>query len=54
MIFWAATFLIIALLGAWLGFSGADGVIAQIARILFVIALALAVLLSIARNRKAL
>lgn len=54
MIFWAATFLIVALLGAWLGFAGTDGVVAQIARILFVIALVLGVVLSIARNRKAL
>ena len=43
MIPWAATFLIVALVAAVLGFAGIAGIATQIAWILFVVGLALAV-----------
>ena len=54
MISWAAMFLIIALVAAVLGFSGIAGIATQIAWVLFVIGLALAVLFAIAGRRNVL
>jgi uncharacterized membrane protein YtjA (UPF0391 family) len=51
MIGWAATFLIVALIAALLGFSGIAGVATNIAWILFVIGLILAIVFAIAGRR---
>jgi uncharacterized membrane protein YtjA (UPF0391 family) len=51
MIAWAATFLILALIAAALGFTGIAGIATQIAWILFVVGLILAVLFAIADKR---
>lgn len=51
MIGWAATFLILALIAALLGFSGIAGVATNIAWILFVIGLILAIVFAIAGRR---
>jgi len=52
MIGWAATFLIIALLAAVLGFTGIAGIAVQLAWILFVVGLALAVVFAIGGQRR--
>lgn len=52
MIGWAATFLIIALIAAVLGFSGVAGVATNIAWILFVIGLVLAIVFVLAGRRR--
>lgn len=54
MISWAATFLVLALIAAALGVSGAAGVAIQIAWILFVVGLALAVAYAIRGRRPSL
>jgi len=54
MISWAAAFLILALIAAVLGFSGIAGVATQIAWILFVVGLVLAVIFSIGGKRPSL
>jgi uncharacterized membrane protein YtjA (UPF0391 family) len=54
MIAWAATFLILALVAALLGFSGIAGVATQIAWILFVVGLVLAVVFAIGGKRPSL
>jgi uncharacterized membrane protein YtjA (UPF0391 family) len=54
MLSWAVTFLIIALVAAVLGFSGIAGVATQIAWILFVVGLALAVIFAIGGRRRPL
>lgn len=51
MISWAATFLVIALIAAVLGFTGIAGIATQIAWLLFVVGLVLAVLFAIAGRR---
>jgi uncharacterized membrane protein YtjA (UPF0391 family) len=51
MIAWAATFLILALVAAGLGFAGIAGLATQIAWILFVVGLVLAVLAALFRRR---
>lgn len=51
MISWAVTFLIVALIAAVLGFSGIAGVATQIAWILFVVGLILAVIFAIGGRR---
>lgn len=51
MIAWAATFLIVALIAAVLGFTGIAGVATNIAWILFVVGLILAVVFAIAGRR---
>lgn len=51
MIGWAATFLIVALIAALLGFSGIAGVATNIAWILFVIGLILAIVFAVAGRR---
>ena len=53
MIVWACTFLIVALVAALLGFSGIAGVATNIAWILFVVGLALAVIFAIIGKRPA-
>lgn len=52
MIGWAATFLIIALIAAVLGFSGVAGVATNIAWILFVVGLILALVFALAGRRR--
>lgn len=44
MIYWAAVFLVIALVAAFLGFSGIAGLSMNIAWILFIVGLVLAVI----------
>ncbi len=51
MIGWAITFLVVALIAAVLGFSGIAGMAANIAWILFVVGLILAVVFFIAGRR---
>jgi uncharacterized membrane protein YtjA (UPF0391 family) len=51
MIGWAATFLIVALVAAVLGFSGIAGVATNIAWILFVVGLILAVVFALLGRR---
>jgi len=51
MIPWAATFLIVALVAAVLGFAGIAGIATQIAWILFVVGLALAVIFAVTGRR---
>ena len=51
MISWAATFLVLALIAGVLGMSGAAGIAIQIAWILFVVGLALAVIYAIRGRR---
>lgn len=52
MIGWALTFLIIALVAAVLGFTGIAGMATNIAWILFVVGLILAIVLAIAGRRR--
>lgn len=52
MIGWAVTFLIIALIAGVLGFSGVAGTAANIAWILFVVGLILAVVMFIGGRRR--
>jgi uncharacterized membrane protein YtjA (UPF0391 family) len=54
MISWAATFLILALIAAVLGLSGVAGIAMQIAWILFVVGLTLAVIYAIRGRRPSL
>jgi uncharacterized membrane protein YtjA (UPF0391 family) len=54
MISWAATFLILALIAAVLGLSGIAGVAIQIAWILFVVGLTIAVIYAIRGKRSSL
>jgi uncharacterized membrane protein YtjA (UPF0391 family) len=51
MIGWAATFLIVALIAAVLGFTGIAGVATNIAWILFVVGLILAVVFALVGRR---
>jgi uncharacterized membrane protein YtjA (UPF0391 family) len=51
MIGWAATFLIVALVAAVLGFSGIAGVATNIAWILFVVGLILAIVFALLGRR---
>jgi uncharacterized membrane protein YtjA (UPF0391 family) len=51
MIGWAATFLIVAIIAALLGFSGVAGVATNIAWILFVSGLILAIVFAVAGRR---
>ena len=51
MIGYAVTFLILALIAAFLGFSGIAGVATNIAWILFVVGLILAIVLALAGRR---
>jgi uncharacterized membrane protein YtjA (UPF0391 family) len=51
MISWAVTFLIVAIVAAVLGFSGIAGVATNIAWILFVVGLTLAVIFAITGRR---
>ena len=51
MISWAVTFLIIAIIAAVLGFSGIAGTAVNIAWILFVVGLILAIVLFVAGRR---
>lgn len=51
MIGWAATFLIVALIAAVLGFTGIAGVATNIAWILFVVGLVLAVVFALVGRR---
>ncbi|MGC1951579.1 MAG: DUF1328 domain-containing protein [Gammaproteobacteria bacterium] len=51
MISWAITFLIIAIIAAVLGFSGIAGTAVNIAWILFVVGLILAIVLFVAGRR---
>jgi uncharacterized membrane protein YtjA (UPF0391 family) len=51
MIGWAATFLVIALIAAVLGFSGIAGVATNIAWILFVVGLILAIVFALLGRR---
>lgn len=51
MIGWAVTFLVVALIAAVLGFSGIAGMAANIAWILFVVGLILAVVFFVAGRR---
>jgi uncharacterized membrane protein YtjA (UPF0391 family) len=51
MIGWAATFLVLALIAAILGFSGIAGVAIQIAWILFLVGLVLGLLSILLRRR---
>ena len=52
MIGWAATFLIIAVIAAAVGVMGIAGIAIQLAWILFVVGLALAVLVAIGGGRR--
>ena len=54
MISWAATFLILALIAAVLGLSGIAGAAIQIAWILFVVGLTIAVIYAIRGKRPSL
>jgi uncharacterized membrane protein YtjA (UPF0391 family) len=51
MLYWAAVFLVIALLAAVLGFSGIAGVSMNIAWILFVVGLILAIVFFVVGRR---
>ena len=51
MIAWAATFLIIALVAAVLGFTGIAGIATNIAWILFVVGLILAIVFALLGRR---
>ena len=51
MIGWAVTFLVIALIAAVLGFTGIAGVATNIAWILFVVGLILALIFAVAGRR---
>jgi uncharacterized membrane protein YtjA (UPF0391 family) len=51
MIAWAATFLILALVAAVLGFTGVAGVATQVAWVLFVTGLILAVIFALFGRR---
>jgi uncharacterized membrane protein YtjA (UPF0391 family) len=51
MIYWAAVFLVIALVAAFLGFSGIAGVSMNIAWILFIVGLILAVIFFVVGRR---
>jgi uncharacterized membrane protein YtjA (UPF0391 family) len=51
MIYWAAVFLVIALVAAFLGFSGIAGLSMNIAWILFIVGLILAVIFFIIGRR---
>ena len=51
MLYWAAVFLVIALLAAVLGFSGIAGISMNIAWILFVVGLILAVVFFVVGRR---
>jgi len=51
MIAWAATFLVIALVAAVLGFSGIAGIATNIAWILFVVGLILAIVFALLGRR---
>ncbi len=51
MIAWAATFLVIALIAAVLGFSGIAGIATNIAWILFVVGLVLAIVFALLGRR---
>ncbi len=51
MIGWAATFLVIALVAAVLGFSGIAGVATNIAWLLFVVGLILAIVFALLGRR---
>jgi uncharacterized membrane protein YtjA (UPF0391 family) len=51
MIAWAATFLVIALIAAVLGFSGIAGIATNIAWILFVVGLILAIVFALLGRR---
>jgi uncharacterized membrane protein YtjA (UPF0391 family) len=51
MIAWAATFLIIALIAAVLGFTGIAGIATNIAWILFVVGLILAIVFALLGRR---
>ncbi len=51
MIGWAATFLILAIVAGVLGFSGVAGIATQIAWILFVVGLILAVVFGLLGRR---
>lgn len=51
MLYWAAVFLIIALVSALLGFSGIAGLSMNIAWILFIVGLVLAVIFFVAGRR---
>jgi uncharacterized membrane protein YtjA (UPF0391 family) len=52
MIYWAAVFLVIALVSALLGFSGIAGMSANIAWILFIVGLVFAVVLFLTGRRR--
>ncbi len=54
MISWAATFLVLALIAAVLGLSGVAGIAMQIAWILFVVGLTLAVIYAVRGRRPSL
>jgi uncharacterized membrane protein YtjA (UPF0391 family) len=54
MISWAATFLILALIAAVLGLTGIAGIAIQIAWILFIVGLTLAVIYAIRGRRPSL
>jgi uncharacterized membrane protein YtjA (UPF0391 family) len=54
MISWAVTFLVIALIAAVLGFTGIAGMSMQLAWILFVVGLVLAVVFAIVGRRASL
>jgi len=51
MIAWAATFLVIALIAAVLGFTGIAGLATNIAWILFVVGLVLAIVFAVLGRR---
>jgi len=51
MIAWAATFLVIALIAAVLGFTGIAGVATNIAWVLFVVGLILAIVFALLGRR---
>jgi uncharacterized membrane protein YtjA (UPF0391 family) len=51
MLYWAAVFLVIALLAAVLGFSGIAGISMNIAWILFVVGLILAIVFFVVGRR---
>ena len=54
MISWAATFLVLALIAAVLGMSGVAGIAIQIAWVLFIVGLTLAVIYAIRGRRPVL
>jgi uncharacterized membrane protein YtjA (UPF0391 family) len=51
VLYWALIFLIVAIVGGALGFSGASGMAVNIAWISFVVGLVLAIVLLFARRR---